>query len=263
MPLEAAGKFENGRLELAVQRAALCGIALQARLAAQPVRARLEGGLSSRGVRLEQSIACLTERRVAATGGFDMDVRFAAEGPPELLLDRLQGDFQFNARDGRILAFNTLSRAFAVVNVTEVAGGRLPDLSRQGMAFKSAQAKGRLDGRRLLLEHAVLDADTVTVAAQGQVDVAARTMDLYLLVAPLKTVDAVVRRMPVLGRVLGGTLLAVPVHVTGPLGEPVATPLAPQAVAARLLGILGNTLRLPVDLLGTLDAGKRAPQGTR
>ncbi|HEU5284131.1 MAG TPA: AsmA-like C-terminal domain-containing protein [Burkholderiales bacterium] len=263
VPLVAAGKFENGRLDLAVQRAALCGVALQARLAAQPRHARLEGGLSSRGARLEESVACLTERRVAATGGFDMDVRFSAEGPPELLLDRLQGDFQFNARDGHILAFNTLNRAFAVVNVTEVARGRLPDLSRQGMAFKSAQAKGRFDGRRLLLEDAVLDADSVTVAAQGQVDLAARTMDLYLLVAPLKTVDAVVRRVPILGRVLGGTLVAVPVHVSGTLTDPVAAPLAPQAVAARLLGILGNTLRLPVDLLDTLEAGKRAPQGAR
>jgi hypothetical protein len=263
VPLVAAGKFENGRLDLAVQRAALCGVALQARLAARPGQARLEGGLSSRGARLEQSIACLTERRVAATGGFDLDVRFAAEGPPGELLDRLQGDFQFDARDGRILAFNTLNRVFTLVNVTEAARGRLPDLSRQDMAFESARIKGRLDGRRLLLEDGLLDADTVTVAGQGQVDLAARNMDLYLLVAPLKTVDAVVRRVPILGRVVGGTLIAVPVRVTGKLGEPAVAPLAPQAVAARLLGILGNTLRLPVDLLDTLGAGSQATPAPR
>jgi uncharacterized protein involved in outer membrane biogenesis len=262
MPLMAAGTLENGRLDLAVQRAALCGIALQARLTARPGQARLEGGLSSRGARLEESISCLTERRIAATGGFDMDVRFASAGPPDLLLDRMQGDFQLNARDGRILAFNSLNRVFAVLNVTEAARGRLPDLSRQGMAFKSAQAKGRIDGSRLLLEESVLDADTVTLAAQGQVDLAARTMDLYLLVAPLKTVDAIVRRVPILGRVLGGTLVAIPVHVSGTLTEPVAMPLAPQAVAARLLGILGNTLKLPIDLFDALGASK-TPQGAR
>jgi uncharacterized protein involved in outer membrane biogenesis len=261
MPLMAAGTLENGRLDLAVQRAALCGIALQARLAARPGQARLEGGLSSRGARLEESVPCLTERRVAATGGFDMDVRFTSEGPPGLLLDLIQGDFQFNARDGRILAFTTLNRVFAALNVTEAVRGRLPDLTREGMAFKSAQVKGRIDGSRLLFEDSVLDADTVTLAAQGQADLAARTLDLDLLVAPLKTVDAVVRRVPILGRVLGGTLVAIPVRVRGPVTDPAVVPLAPQAVAARLLGILGNTLKLPVDLFDALGAAGQAPQG--
>ncbi|HXV06423.1 MAG TPA: AsmA-like C-terminal domain-containing protein, partial [Burkholderiales bacterium] len=261
MPLTAAGTLENGRLDLAVQRAALCGIALQARLAARPGQARLEGGLSSRGARLEESVPCLTERRVAATGGFDMDVRFTSEGPPGLLLDLIQGDFQFNARDGRILAFTTLNRVFAALNVTEAVRGRLPDLTREGMAFKSAQVKGRIDGSRLVFEHSVLDADTVTLAAQGQADLAARTLDLDLLVAPLKTVDAVVRRVPILGRVLGGTLVAIPVRVRGPVTDPAVVPLAPQAVAARLLSILGNTLKLPVDLFDALGAAGQAPQG--
>ena len=263
MPLMAAGTLEKGRLDLVVQRAALCGIALQARLTAQPGQARLEGGLSSRGGRLEQSIPCLTEHRIAATGGFDMDVRFTSEGPPAILLDRMQGSFQLNARDGRILAFNSLDRVFAVLNVTEAVHGRLPDLSQQGLGFKSARMKGRIDGSRLLLEEGVLNADTVTLAGQGQVDLAARSMDLYLLVAPWKTVDSFVRRIPILGRVLGGTLIAIPVRVSGTLADPVATPLAPQAVATRLLDILGNTLRLPVDLFDALGATGQAPQGAR
>ncbi len=262
-PLTAAGTLANGRLELAVQRAALCGIALQARLIARPNEARLEGGLSSRGARMEESVPCLTERRVAATGSFDMDARFSAEGSPGLLLDRMQGDFQLDARDGRILAFTTLNRLFAALNVTEAVRGRLPDLTREGMAFKSAQVKGRIEGHRLLIEQSVLDADTVTLAAQGQADLAARTLDVDLLVAPLKTVDAVVRRVPILGRVLGGTLVAVPVRVHGPVTEPAIVPLAPKAVAARLLGILGNTLKLPVDLLDALGSAGQAPQGTR
>ena len=52
-PLIAAGKLENGHLDLVVQRAALCGVALQARLTARPGQAHLEGGLSSRGARVE------------------------------------------------------------------------------------------------------------------------------------------------------------------------------------------------------------------
>ncbi|HEY7758307.1 MAG TPA: AsmA-like C-terminal domain-containing protein [Burkholderiales bacterium] len=263
MPLLAAGTLESGRLDLVVQRAALCGIALKARLTAGPSQARLEGELSSRGARLEASVPCLTERRIAATGGFDMDVRFASEGPPALLLDRMQGDFQLDARDGRILAFTTLNRVFAVLNVTEAVRGRLPDLSREGMAFKSAQTKGRIEGSRLLFEHGVLDAETVTLAAQGQTDLAAGTLDLDLLVAPLKTVDAVVRRVPILGRVLGGTLVAIPVRIRGTVTDPAVVPLAPQAVAARLLGILGNTLKLPVDLLDALGTAGQAPQGAR
>jgi hypothetical protein len=136
-PLIAAGKLENGHLDLVVQRAALCGVTLQARLTARPGQAHLEGGLSSRGARVEDSVPCFTERRVAVTGRFDMDGRFTSEGPPGSLLDRIQGNFLFDAHDGQILAFNTLDRVFAVLNVTEAVRGHLPDLSRQGMTFKS------------------------------------------------------------------------------------------------------------------------------
>ena len=62
-------------------------------------------------------------------------------------------------------------------------------------------------------------------------DLPARTVDVTLLVAPLNTVDAVVSRLPVIGSVLGGSLVSIPVKVSGNWGDPKVTPLPPRNCA--------------------------------
>jgi hypothetical protein len=86
-------------------------------------------------------------------------------------------------------------------------------------------------------------------AAEGTVDISTRSLDLTLLVAPLKTVDTVVSRIPILGSVLGGSLVSVPVRVSGDFANPSVTPLPPWAVGRGLLNVMTRTLKLPLKLI--------------
>ena len=87
--------------------------------------------------------------------------------------------------------------------------------------------------------------------AQGTVDIPTEKINATVLVAPMKTFNKIIGRMPILGRIFGGSVLAVPVGVSGTIDDPVVLPLAPTAVAGRVVDILTNTLKLPADLLNT------------
>jgi hypothetical protein len=55
--------------------------------------------------------------------------------------------------------------------------------------------------------------------------------------------------MPLLNRIFGGSVLAVPVQISGTLKDPIVVPLGPGAVARRLTDIIGNVLKLPADAI--------------
>ena len=67
-----------------------------------------------------------------------------------------------------------------------------------------------------------------------------------------------------LARFEGGTVLALPVQVGGTIKAPLVVPLGTRAVASRMVDIITNTLKLPVDLVNALPteaaAGGKAPK---
>jgi hypothetical protein len=97
------------------------------------------------------------------------------------------------------------------------------------------------------------------MAASGEVDIATREADLKVLVAPLGTVDAIVRRIPVLGYILGDSLLSVPVTIKGDIRDPKVTTMDPGAVGSGLLGIFERTLKTPVHVVSPFLPGKEKP----
>jgi hypothetical protein len=248
-PLVATGYLQETVRDLRFQRAALCGITLSGNLAARrdSVETRLK--LSARGAQLEQSIACLTNQRVQATGQVDLDGEFSGSGEPSTLLDNMRGTFAATARDGHINKADALDRVLKLVNLSEAVRGALPDLTKAGMDYKSARVQGRLEGRKISLHEVALDASAVTVAAHGNIDLATGSVDFDVLVAPFKVETSVLSYIPIIRKIFGGMLLAIPVHIGGTLDRPIVVPLGAQAVASRLVNIMGNTLRLPVDAI--------------
>jgi len=84
-----------------------------------------------------------------------------------------------------------------------------------------------------------------------------------VLVAPFSRLDELVRKLPILGYVMGGTLTSLPVGVSGDIRNPLVVPLGPVAITSELVGIFERTLKLPGKLIAPLDGGGRAqpPEG--
>ena len=68
------------------------------------------------------------------------------------------------------------------------------------------------------------------------------------MVAPFALANEVVRKLPLLGYVVGGTLTSLPVSVSGDIRDPLVVPLGPGAITSELLGIVNRTLTLPKKL---------------
>jgi len=111
------------------------------------------------------------------------------------------------------------------------------------------RAKADLLNGRLVIKEAVIDGKSMEIGCEGEVDLLRDQLDLRVLVAPLKTVDFIIKHIPGLNYVLGGTLVSIPVRVSGRLADPTITPLSPSAVGEGLLGIMERALTLPVKII--------------
>jgi uncharacterized protein YhdP len=212
--------------------------------------------VSTAGENIQDAIRCLTEKRVEFSGKFSLSSRLAGEGTGDALLRAIDGHVAMDVRDGRIRQMTTLAKVFSLLNVTETFRGKFPDFRKKGFDYRNLSVRAEIRGGKLALKEAVLAAPSMQVLATGEVDLLTREADIQVLVAPFRTVDAVVRNIPVLGYILGGTLVSVPVRVTGDIRDPKATAMEAAYVGSALLGIAERTLRTPVHLLSPILPGK-------
>jgi hypothetical protein len=105
-----------------------------------------------------------------------------------------------------------------------------------------------------------MDAPAMQLVSQGEIDWAGQKIDFKVVVAPLKTVDWIVQRIPIIGYVLQGTLISIPVRVQGDLKDPRIIPLDPSLVGSELVGIMKRTLKLPFKLVQPLVKDHNKPE---
>ncbi|HEX9190895.1 MAG TPA: AsmA-like C-terminal domain-containing protein [Candidatus Deferrimicrobiaceae bacterium] len=255
-PVRARAQVKGNTFRFAITEANLCGISMTGSATLGAGEPSFELVTSASGEEVNATIDCLTEERVALTGEFGMSARLAGEGVGETALRSLHGPVEVEMRDGRIRKMTLLSSILELLNVTDLLRGKFPDFRREGFAYKTLVVRGEAKDGKFTLREAAMDAPSMQLAASGEVDIATREADIKVLIAPLGTVDAIVRRIPVLGYILGNSLVSVPVTVKGDLRDPKVTAMDPGAVGAGLLGIFTRTLKTPVHVISPYLPGK-------
>ena len=87
------------------------------------------------------------------------------------------------------------------------------------------------------------------MSGQGKIDLARKQVDGKGLIAVLKPVDEVISRIPVVGSLLGGTIVGIPVRVAGSLDRPEVTYLSPADVGTELLNMPLKILGIPLEAI--------------
>ena len=256
-PLVASASVSTTQVNLHITGAALCAISLSGEMSVRQDRSEATAKLSARGAQLDDSIACLTNQRLQITGKFDADAEFSASGKLGTLVNQMQGSFSVVAKKGRIKKWGSLAEILGFVHPDRYADGKMPDMSKGGIKYRTLRTSGRVADHRIRFTETVLDASGFLLTARGDIDYLAGEGDFDVLLAPLKTLDYVLSYIPILRNILGGVIFAIPVHVSGKLGNPVIVPFGPTAVGSRLLDIMSNTLNLPADFIKFLT-----PAGT-
>lgn len=248
-PFLADISFGDGGAEVEIKKAGLCGMDTPGVVKVSDNYVSLNVEPSFKGHEIESAFRCLLNHDVRATGTFELYGRISAQGRPEDLFKAMEGNIEFHAKDGRIDYALGLVRIVEFLNVTEIYRGKLPDLRKEGLPYDRVTIKATLQKDKMIVKEWTLDGPTMEIVGQGEIDFSERTMKLNVLVAPLKTVDRIIKSIPLVSDIFAGTLLTIPVKVQGDLKDPRVTPLSPSAVGAELFAMMKRTLGLPFKVI--------------
>ncbi|KJS30629.1 MAG: hypothetical protein VR64_15565 [Desulfatitalea sp. BRH_c12] len=254
-PMHATLTLKEGAAEMTVRKASLCGISTMGSLRWTPETMSIELLPKAENQTLQYAEGCLiggdsTER---IEGTYAIDGRLTTHGTDaEALTRNLQGMVHFDAVDGRV--FNAgevglFTNLLSFLHVNNLIKRDLPNLSERDYQFNRIRLDLRFQGGRAELQEAQIDSHGLNMVGEGDIDLLNRRLNLSVLVSPLTTLDSIIRYIPLVGNILKGTLVAIPVGVRGPLANPRVTPLSPKAVGQRLLGIMERTLKTPFRLI--------------
>ena len=254
-PFHADITFAQNEIDIKVIQAKLCHISTPGSLKITPKDVSLDFDFASSNQELNPTVLCTSGQRSDLTGRFDLLGKIKAQGKGDKLLESLNGDLEFTARDGRIRRHVPLQRAFAYLNVTKSLRGQLPDMTKEEFVYNSITAKATFQDGKVILDEVIIDSPSMEIISQGYVDYIRNKIDVMVLVAPFKTVDWVVKKIPLVRRVLRGTLIAVPIKVTGDLADPKVSPMSASAVGSSLLDVMKRTVELPLELMDVEPTG--------
>jgi len=241
--------FEPNRIMAELTDARLCDIRLPLTAVIVPGRVEMKTQIKSRGGALGPTVSCLAGEHLAVSGTYDLDAEVSASGRADALLKAARGSFSFAAHAGRISRVAALSRT---LELDEIAG-RMETASgkpvKDGIDYDKFTAAGTFEGSRVRLDRVTLDSPLLGATVAGEIGLAERSLALQGLVAPLDTLSRTARRIPLVGSVLGASIVVVPVSVTGSFEDPKVKVLEAAAVGATLINLMVTTFKAPIQLL--------------
>ncbi len=198
---------------------------------------------------IQSLLSCLFKKDEFMDGPYSFTCNLSSEGiPRNEVINKLTGELAFSANNGRIYKLTLLSRILSVLNVSEVFKGKIPNITQKGFAYKKITIDAEIKDSVIHLTNAVIDGQDMTMIFTGTLDPLNNKIDLSCLVAPFKTVDLIIEKIPIVNTLLGGRLVSVPVKATGELSDPSVIPLHPSAVGKGLVDMMSRILKSPITL---------------
>jgi len=211
--------------------------------------------------RFEEVLPCLGLGRELLVGPFSLEAELSGS-----LESWKSGSVRVDSQGGRILRLTLLSKIFSLINITGIFSGSLPGFDdRQGFGYSQLEFAATIKDNQLAIDKAVVKGEGLNFFARGKLDLATWSTDMVVLVAPFKTLDVLVSKIPLISQVFGGenaAVVTIPVGVKGDIRDPSVTLLPPEAVGEGLLNLVTNTLSLPFRILSPLipkGAGEEGP----
>ena len=115
--------------------------------------------------------------------------------------------------------------------------------------------KGTVDGERVLTDEISIQASTLTLTGRGSVDLRRKEVDLKGLVSVGLPVHRVIKHIPILGALASGSLVGIPLRVSGSFDRPQVSYLQPADIAAELINLPLRILGAPLEALKLFAPG--------
>ncbi|MBU0480108.1 MAG: AsmA-like C-terminal domain-containing protein [Proteobacteria bacterium] len=200
---------------------------------------------------LQETLPCFGIQQDLIEGSFHADINVS--GTHGIWTG---GEANIYSENGFIKRLGFLSKAFSIINLTDLfQKNTLPDMANEGFTYSRFDIKSFIRDNKVFIEKGVLKGSGLNLFTQGEYDLGSHQADLTMMVAPLKTVDAIVTNIPLIGKIAGGAdnaLISIPVGIKGNLHDPAVTLLPPGAIGKGLFNLITNTLSLPFTVFSPL-----------
>ena len=201
------------------------------------------------------SIGCLTGSQSVIKGSYTLkgELSGVAQTLPQVK-SKQNGQFNFQAQSGRIFKATLLSRLLSMLNILGDT-----DLRQQGFGFKTFAADAEVKESVVHIKKAIIDADNMAIIAEGWADPLNDSLDIIFLVAPFKTIDTIIKHIPIVNTILDGRLVSLPARAYGKISDPTVVPLHPSAVGKGLLNLLTDLAKTPGRLIENVKKNEKQP----
>ena len=249
-PLHADIRLQNDLADITLTETDICGISTPGTVKVSPQSLQFDLKPGAQDRELNLTLNCLANKYFKADGKYSLAGSFQGIGKAQDLLKTSSGRFELKVADGHIYRDIVVMNVLKYFNVTEVLTGQVTakQMMEKGFGFKLFQVQSRLQDGRLLHEKFILNGNEMTITGTGEIDLLNEHIDLTLLVAPQKTLDSILRHIPLIGGILH-TIDTIPLSLKGTYDHVYILPLAPSAVAFELTEVMQETLGIPIKLI--------------
>ena len=256
--LDSVITFHDHGVNIDVNSANLCGIYTPGLLRINPPGLRFDFRPAASGGDLASVIKCLLDKSGIISGTLELNANISSDGSGRDLYNNLKGGLELNSRGGRVEKYGGLAKFFTVLNFGELFRGQGPEFDKEGFPYDNLRAKADFEEGKVLIREAVMDGPSIKVVCEGFVDLVNRKLDLQLLVIPVMAVDSVIEKIPLVNFILGKNFVSIPIKVTGDISNPDVTTVSPSAVSFGLLGLIKQTLNIPVTIFKPVSRNGKA-----
>ena len=217
---------------------------------------RVDAGIPFKAIgkeNIQTLLTCLFNKNDFMDGHYSFTGEIISDTLKQNLLNTLNGSFLFQAEEGRVYKLTLLSRILSILNVSSFFKGSIPDITQNGFAYQTISIEADIKDSIIHITKAIVDGNDMTIIFTGQIDLINDYMNLTCLVAPFKTIDLIIEKIPIVSTLLGGNLVSVPVKASGKISDPAVVPLHPSAVGEGLINMMTNILKTPVRLLDKIS----------
>ncbi|HNR12092.1 MAG TPA: AsmA-like C-terminal domain-containing protein [Thermodesulfobacteriota bacterium] len=241
-------------VQVEVTDAELCAIATPGLIAISSEGIEAAFQMLASDANLAPTITCLQGGKKVIGGNYDLtgEIHLARKNGTGPLMNSLDGQIEFQAREGRLHRLGIVGKILTVLSVMDVVQIKLPELFQEGIAYDSILITGQADRGILVCDTITMKGPSLGLAGEGTIDLINKQLDLTILAAPLQRLDRILQYVPLVNTILGGEVVTVPVKVSGDWNNPAVKTAPVSAVRGNVTRIMKNTLNLPLKLIEPL-----------
>jgi len=241
--------FNKKKTDIHIRQAVLCDLGLTGKveiLLGENQEKQVKTDFSIQALDTEDiadMISCLFKDNALIDGTYSFSSNFKGQDSSDTISNSQNGSLTMHAAKGRIYKLTLLSRLLSVLNILKT-----PDITQKGFGYRTIDIQADIKDSVIHLKKALIDGNDMTLIFSGWIDPLNDKLNLTCLVAPFKTIDTIIKHIPIVNTIMG-RLALFPAKATGKISDPVVIPLHPSAVGQGLINMLENIIKAPVRIL--------------